>query len=153
MTSQQWFFWNCRFYSIVRNNVSEKSSHAKYWLFSALNSLKFKLLHAKLSYLVLVPEVRNRPWIREVSMGLCKTSNFSITLAIWNFAHILTAAVNITWWGLKIRMEKFAKWWCRPLELYMKWTTTTTTTTTTNYLTFKWQWQLMADSPPQVYSN
>ena len=32
-------------------------------------------------------------------------------LAIWNFAHVLTAAVYITWWGLKFRMEKFAKWW------------------------------------------
>ena len=27
-------------------------------------------------------------------------------LAIWNFAHILTAAVYITWWGLKVPMEK-----------------------------------------------
>ena len=35
--------------------------------------LKFKLLHTKLSYLVLVSEVRNRL----VYMGLCKTSNFS----------------------------------------------------------------------------
>ena len=32
-------------------------------------------------------------------------------LAIWNFAHVLTAAVCITWWGSKVRMEKFAKWW------------------------------------------
>ena len=35
--------------------------------------MKFKLLHTKLSYLVLVLEVRNRHKIREVSMGLCKT--------------------------------------------------------------------------------
>ena len=29
MTSQKWFFRNYGFYSIVRNNLSEKSSHAK----------------------------------------------------------------------------------------------------------------------------
>ena len=39
-------------------------------------------------------------------------------LAIWNFAHILTAAVHIAWWGLKVPMEKFAKWWRHTLELY-----------------------------------
>ena len=33
-------------------------------------------------------------------------------LAIRNFAHVLTAAVYITWWGLKVRME------CHTLELY-----------------------------------
>ena len=38
MMSQKQFFWNYGFYSIVRNNLSEKSSHAKKWLFSALNS-------------------------------------------------------------------------------------------------------------------
>ena len=38
-------------------------------------------------------------------------------LAIWNFAHVLTAAVYITWRGLKIPMEKFAKWWHHTLEL------------------------------------
>ena len=45
------------------------------------------------------------------SMGLCKTSNFSILwmLAIWNFAPVLTAAVYIARWGWKVRMEKFAK--------------------------------------------
>ena len=32
-------------------------------------------------------------------------------LAIWNFAHVLTAVVYIAWWGLKVRMKKFAKWW------------------------------------------
>ena len=31
-------FLNLWFYSIVRNNVPEKSSHTKYWLFSVLNS-------------------------------------------------------------------------------------------------------------------
>ena len=45
MTSQKWFFWNYGFYSIVQNNLSEKSSHAKYCLFSALfinaSDLKF----------------------------------------------------------------------------------------------------------------
>ena len=51
-------------------------------------------------------------------MGLCKTSNFSrsslsLKLAIWNFAHVLTA-VYITWWGFKVWME----WWCHTLELY-----------------------------------
>ena len=40
-------------------------------------------------------------------------------LAIWNFAHVLTAAVYIAWWGLKVRMEKFAKWWRHTLELYL----------------------------------
>ena len=34
-------------------------------------------------------------------------------LAIWNFAHVLTADVYmyIALWGLKVRMEMFAKWW------------------------------------------
>ena len=27
-------------------------------------------------------------------------------LAIWNFAHVLTAAVYIAWWGLKVWMEE-----------------------------------------------
>ena len=50
------------FYSIVRNNLSEKSSHVENCFFSELRYgfLKFKLLRAKLSYLVIVPEVRNR---------------------------------------------------------------------------------------------
>ena len=39
-------------------------------------------------------------------------------LVILNFAHVLTAAVYITWWGLKVWMEKFAKWWHHTLELY-----------------------------------
>ena len=46
-------------------NCSEQPIWKKFtrkkWLFSALNSWEFKLLHTKLSYLVLVPEVRNRP--------------------------------------------------------------------------------------------
>ena len=37
-----------------------------------------KLLYTKLPYLVLVPAFRNKRQIREVSMGLCKTSNFFI---------------------------------------------------------------------------
>ena len=36
---------------------------------------------------------------------------------IWNFAHVLIAAVYVAWWGLKVRMEKIAKW-CHVLELY-----------------------------------
>ena len=32
-------------------------------------------------------------------------------LAIWHFVHVLTAAASIEWRGLKVRMEKFAKWW------------------------------------------
>ena len=49
-------------------------------------------------------------------------------LTIWNFAHILAAAVYIAWWGLKVWMEKFAKLWCHTLEVcsmkkqsFMKW--------------------------------
>ena len=50
-------------------------------------------------------------------MELCKTLNVS-SLANWNFAHVLTAAaVYISWRGLKVRMEKFAKWWRHTLEL------------------------------------
>ena len=60
MRTQKLFFWNYGFYSIIRNNLSEKSSHAKNCLFSALNSWEFKLFHTKLSYLVLAPKVRNR---------------------------------------------------------------------------------------------
>ena len=41
-------------------------------------------------------------------------------LAIWNFAHVLTAAVYISWWGLKVRMEKFVKWWCHTSVLYIR---------------------------------
>ena len=48
--SQKWFFWNYGFYSIFWKNPPEKSSHAKNWLFSALNSWEFKLLHTKLSF-------------------------------------------------------------------------------------------------------
>ena len=58
-------------------------------------------------------------------MWLCGTSNFSslvwIVPVIWNFADILTAAVFKSWWGLKVRMEKFAKWQHHTLiELYLK---------------------------------
>ena len=45
-------------------------------------------------------------------------SSLSLMLAIWNFAHILTAAVYIAWWGLKVWMKKFAKWWHHTLVLY-----------------------------------
>ena len=54
--------------------------------------------------------------------GLCQTSNFSIFTFVnagdLNFAHVLTAAVYISWWGSKVRMEKFEKWWRHTLELY-----------------------------------
>ena len=44
---------------MVENNL-KKVHKQKNWLFSALNSEDMgKLLHTKLSYLVLVPEVRN----------------------------------------------------------------------------------------------
>ena len=45
-------------------------------------------------------------------------SSLPLMLAIWNFVHVLTAAVYITWWGLKVRMEMFAEWWRHTLELY-----------------------------------
>ena len=32
-------------------------------------------------------------------------------LAIWKFAHVLTATVSLSWRGFKVRMEMFAKWW------------------------------------------
>ena len=55
-------------------------------------------------------------------MGLCKTSIFLIftfiRIMIWNFAHVLTAAVHIAWWGLKVWMEKFANL-CHTSELYL----------------------------------
>ena len=60
--------------------------------------MKLKLLHTKLSYLELVPEVRNRLLIREVSVGLCKTSNLDFIFIVINandFTHVLTAAVCI----------------------------------------------------------
>ena len=40
-------------------------------------------------------------------------------LAIWNFAHVLTAVVFISWWGLEVRMRIFAKWWRHTLGLYI----------------------------------
>ena len=43
ITSQKWFFWNYGVYSIVWNNLPEKSSQAKKM------ALMFKLLHTKLS--------------------------------------------------------------------------------------------------------
>ena len=39
---------------------------------------------------------------------------------ICKFAHVLTAAVYIAWRGLKVWIEKFAKWWCHTLELYSR---------------------------------
>ena len=56
-------------------------------------------------------------------MGLCKLQTYlsspSLRITMWKFAHVLTAAVCIAWWGLKVRMEKFAKWWHHTLELYV----------------------------------
>ena len=84
---------------------TEKNSHDKNCLFSALNSWDMGFWSSncfKLSYLVLVREVRNKGSKREVSMGLCQlqtSSSLSFTLAIWNFAHVLTTAVYIAWWG------------------------------------------------------
>ena len=66
MMSQKRFFSKFMgFILIARNNLSEKSSHAKKVALQCTKQLrygflKFKLLHTKLSYLVLVPEVRNR---------------------------------------------------------------------------------------------
>ena len=44
------------FIRLFRTTYLKKSSQAENWFFSALN----RLLHTKLSYLLLVPEVRNR---------------------------------------------------------------------------------------------
>ena len=54
------FFWNYGFYSILQNNLSAKSSQAKYWLFSADMGVWSSNCLILNSYLVLVPEVRNR---------------------------------------------------------------------------------------------
>ena len=42
-------------------------------------------------------------------MGLCETSlsSLSVVLAIWKFAHILTATVSILWGGFKVWMGNF----------------------------------------------
>ena len=45
-------------------------------------------------------------------------SSLSVVLAIWKFACVLTATVSILWWGSKVWMEKFAKWWHHTLALY-----------------------------------
>ena len=39
-------------------------------------------------------------------------------LAIWKFAHVLTAAVYFAVWGLMVRMEKFEKCWRDTSVLY-----------------------------------
>ena len=67
-----------------------------------IKQLRYGLLHSKLSYLVLVPEVRNRPQIREVSMGLCKTSLSLLSLmqAIWKFGK---------WWRHTVLYTRNAK--------------------------------------------
>ena len=58
-------------------------------------------------------------------MGLVKfqisSSLLSVVLAIWNFAHVLTAIVSISWWGFKVQMERFANWWCHISALYWAW--------------------------------
>ena len=105
MTSQKWFFRKYGFHSIVWKNLSQKSSHAKIWLFSAL---RVQIDYTKLSYKRLV-------W--DCVKLQTSLSSLSLMLTIWNFAHVLTAAVSITWWGLKVWMDKFAKWWRHTLEL------------------------------------
>ena len=49
-------------------------------------------------------------------MGLCETSNVSIftfsCVSDLKFTHVLIATVSISWWGFKVWMEKFVKWWC-----------------------------------------
>ena len=48
-------------------------------------------------------------------MGLCKTSYFSIftfnNARELKFCTRSSAGVYTTWWGLKVPMEKLAKWW------------------------------------------
>ena len=67
-----------------------------------IKQLRYGLLHSKLSYLVLVPEVRNRAQIREVSMGLSKTSLSLLSLmqAIWKFGK---------WWRHTVLYTRNAK--------------------------------------------
>ena len=89
------------------------------WLFSALNSwgfLKFKMLHTKLSYLLLGTDPKSERLVWGCVKLQTSLSSISLMLAIWHFAHILTVAVYIAWWGSKVRMVKFAKWWRHTLE-------------------------------------
>ena len=88
----------------------KKFTWKKKWLFSALK--KFKLLHTctKLSYLALN------------SMGLWKTSNFSIFTFIKandlkSYTHSYISCIY-RMVRFKSQMEKFAKW-CHTLELYI----------------------------------
>ena len=119
MTSQKWFFWNCGVLAIVWKNLSENNSHAKYRLFSALNSwdmgfqsTNFSILNSLIQCLFLKFGTDAKDRLVWYCVKL-QTSLSSLTLmpAIWNFAHVLTAAVYSTWWGLKFQTEKFAQWW------------------------------------------
>ena len=56
-------------------------------------------------------------------MGLCETSNFSI----FTFScagdlkvctHSYSNCLSLSWWGFKVRMETFAKWWRHTSVLY-----------------------------------
>ena len=116
MTSQKWFFWNCGLLSSVKKNLSKNNTHAN--IGSLLckqlrwyGFLKFKSLHTKPSYLVLVPSVRNARLLWNCVKLQTSLSSLSLMIAIWNFAHVLAATVYITWWGSKVWMEKFAKLW------------------------------------------
>ena len=122
MTSQKRFFWNCGLLSSVQKNLSKNNTHAN--IGSLLckqlryGFLKFKSLHVKPSYLVLVPSVRNGRLLWNCVKLQTSLSSLSLMIAIWNFAHVLAATVYITWWGLKVWMEKFAKLWHHTSVLY-----------------------------------
>ena len=77
---------------------------------------KFKLMHTKLSYLVLFlklgTDAKQERLVWDCVKLQTSLSSLSLRITLWNFAHVLTAAVYIAWWGLKVRMEKFAKWCC-----------------------------------------
>ena len=114
-------FWNYGFYSIVQNNLSEKSSHAIFGgPFSALNSwdMGFWSSNCFILNLVLVPEVRNTLSIREVSMGLCKTANVSILTFICPRSYSSCVYLMMR---SKVSNGKFAKWWHHTLQLYINW--------------------------------
>ena len=87
------------FFLIVRNNLSERSLHAKETkgkksTFDALSSWEFKFLHTKLFYLVVDPLVWIQWWIKEAIIVLWETANFPIftfnSASDLEFAQILT---------------------------------------------------------------
>ena len=98
MTSQKWFFWNYGFYSIVQNNLSEKSSHAKYCLFSALFINASDLKFCPHSYSSCVYRMMR---FKGSNGKICKmmTSHFGTLLqniSKWRLVRI----INITSYGL-----------------------------------------------------